>query len=120
MEAYQDARRRAGIIREASGSSTRQAGMWSWSTWRPTTSPPHSRSGGLRQRLAGIGLLTRSVGTARDPGRRSAQCGVEAGAQVDEPFGGFVGEDQAQVPAAAWPPAIHRGGGDLGAREQPP
>ena len=49
----------------------------------------------------------------------SAQCGVEAGAQVGEPFGGFVGEDQAQVPAAAGPPAIHRGGGDLGAGEQP-
>jgi hypothetical protein len=50
----------------------------------------------------------------------SAQCGVEAGAQVGEPSGGFVGEDQAQVPAAAGPPAIHRGGGDLGAGEQPP
>ena len=50
----------------------------------------------------------------------SAQCGVEAGAQVGEPFGGFVGEDQAQVPAAAGPPAIHRGGGGLGTGEQPP
>src|SRR6185312_13660055 len=50
----------------------------------------------------------------------SAQCGVEAGAQVGEPLGGFVGEYQAQVPAAAGSPAIHRGGGDLGAGEQPP
>src|SRR6516165_7087066 len=50
----------------------------------------------------------------------SAQCGVEAGAQVGEPFGGFVGEDQAQVAATAGPPAIHWGGGDLSAIEQPP
>jgi hypothetical protein len=65
-------------------------------------------------------------GSARQHGdcpgaaRSSAQCGVEARAQVGEPFGGFVGEDQVQVPAAAGPPAVHRGGGDLGASEQPP
>src|SRR5262249_28050773 len=60
------------------------------------------------------------VGIARDMAGMSAQCGVEAGAQVGEPFGGFVSEDQAQVPAPAGPPAIHRGGGDLGPSEQPP
>src|SRR6516162_8080090 len=52
-------------------------------------------------------------------GPESAQRGLEAGAQVSEPFGGFVGEDQTQVPAAAGPPAIHGGGGDLRAGEQP-
>src|SRR5215475_13576349 len=57
---------------------------------------------------------------ARAMAGMSAQCGVEAGAAVGEPFGGFVGEDQAQVPAAAGSPAIHRGGGDLSASEQPP
>jgi len=30
----------------------------------------------------------------------SAQCGVEVSAQVGGPFGGFVGEDRAQVPVA--------------------
>jgi len=60
------------------------------------------------------------MGIALDLRGLSAQCGVEAGAQVGLSFGGFVGEDQAQVPAAAGPPAIHRGGGDLGASEQPP
>ena len=42
-EAFQDARRRAGIVREAVWIQPAPAGMLRSSTWRPTTSPPRSR-----------------------------------------------------------------------------
>ena len=66
-----------------------------------------------------VNPLFTSYPSALWPTALSAQRDVEAGTQVAEPFGGFVGEDQAQVPAAAGAPAIHRGGGDLGPGEQP-
>jgi hypothetical protein len=42
---------------------------------------------GARQREALTGSRSRGTGAL-------AQCGVEAVAQVGQPFGGFVGEDQ--------------------------
>ena len=45
-ETYKDARCRADISAKRSGSSPAPAGMWPWSTWRPTTSPSRSRSWG--------------------------------------------------------------------------
>jgi hypothetical protein len=45
-----------------SGSSPGRAGMWPWSTWRPTTWPPRSRSGGPQ-------LNRSTAGSAAHPGQ---------------------------------------------------
>ena len=66
-----------------------------------------------------LGAAARRVQSASCcPGVSSARC--RSGAQVAEAPDGFVGEHAAKITAPAWPPAVHRGRGDLGPGEQPP
>ena len=113
-------RPRARWLRSRRSTSKMMSGVaWSAASLIPARPPGRHRC--LPSIDAALAAAVLRIGTPPEGGpgtARSAEGGVEPGAQVAQPLDRLVGEHQAQVPLAAGPPSGHRGGRDLGPGEE--